>query len=197
MTSMAKIKTLCVYCGSSSRGRESHKVAAMRLGKLMAHAGIRLIFGGGQVGLMGITAQAVLSEGGEVTGIIPKFLDEVEVGLKGCTELIITPDMHTRKQKMAELADAFVVLPGGFGTLDETFEILTWKQLGLHDKPVVIVDLDGYWSPLNAVFERLIGEHYARPDNRALYRFVDSVEEILPALDAAPAFAPGVAAKLL
>jgi len=144
---MAQVRSLCVYCGSSGRGREVHKVAAMRLGKTLARAGVRLVFGGGQVGLMGITAQAALSEGGKVTGIIPKFLDEIEVGLKGCTELIITPDMHTRKQKMAEMADGFVVLPGGLGTLDETFEILTWKQLGLHDKPIVLVDIEGYWRP--------------------------------------------------
>lgn len=192
MTPMAQVRSLCVYCGSSSRGRESHKVAAMRLGKMMARAGIRLIFGGGQVGLMGITAQAALSEGGQVTGIIPKFLDEIEVGLKGCTELIITPDMHSRKEKMAEMADGFVVLPGGLGTLDETFEILTWKQLRLHHKPVIIVDIDGYWRPLTELVDNIIAENYARPENRGLFRVVDSVEEVLPSLEALPPFAAEV-----
>lgn len=197
MTPMAQVRSLCVYCGSSGRGREIHKVAAMRLGKTLARAGIRLVFGGGQVGLMGITAQAALSEGGKVTGIIPKFLDEIEVGLKGCTELIITPDMHTRKQKMAEMADGFVVLPGGLGTLDETFEILTWKQLGLHDKPIVLVDIEGYWRPLAELVENLIAEQYARPEHRELFRIVDSVEEVLPALEALPPFASEVEAKFM
>ncbi len=169
----------------------------MRLGKLMARSGIRLIFGGGQVGLMGITAQAALSEGGEVVGIIPKFLDEVEVGLKGCSELIITPDMHSRKQKMAAMSDGFVVLPGGFGTLDETFEILTWKQLGLHDKPIVIIDLDGYWRPLTELIDNMVAENYARPENRELFRVVDRIEEILPVLATMPASETGVETKLM
>lgn len=197
MTAMAKIQSLCVYCGSSMKGRDSHKQAATRLGTLLAKAGVRLVFGGGQVGLMGLTAGATLAAGGQVTGIIPKFLDEIEVGLRGCTDLIITPDMHTRKQKMAELSDAFVVLPGGLGTLDETFEILTWKQLGLHQKPVIIVDIDDYWAPLGALVDNLIEENYARAENRALYRFVDSVEEVLPALEAEAPYASEVEAKFM
>lgn len=197
MTAMAQIQSLCVYCGSSMKGRDSHKQAATRLGTLLAKAGVRLVFGGGQVGLMGLTAGATLAAGGQVTGIIPKFLDEIEVGLRGCTDLIITPDMHTRKQKMAELSDAFVVLPGGLGTLDETFEILTWKQLGLHQKPVIIVDIDDYWAPLGALVDNLIEENYARAENRALYRFVDSVEEVLPALEAEAPYASEVEAKFM
>lgn len=197
MTPMAKVQSLCVYCGSSSRGRDSHKQAAVRLGTLLGTAGIRLVFGGGQVGLMGMTAEAALQAGGKVTGIIPKFLDEVEVGLKSCTELVITNDMHTRKQKMAELSDGFVVLPGGMGTMDETFEILTWKQLRLHDKPIVIVDIDGYWRPLIELIDNMIAENYARPDHRALFAVVDAVDEVLPALEAMPPFEKEVEAKYM
>ena len=177
------------------KGRDSHKQAAIRLGTLLAESNIRLVFGGGQVGLMGLTAKATLDAGGQVTGIIPKFLDEIEVGLRRCTDLIITPDMHTRKQKMAEISDAFVVLPGGLGTLDETFEILTWKQLGLHQKPVIIVDIDGYWKPLGALIDKLIAERYAKPENRELFRFVDTVEDVVPTLEAMPKFSGEVAAK--
>ena len=177
------------------KGRDSHKQAAIRLGTLLAESNIRLVFGGGQVGLMGLTAKATLDAGGQVTGIIPKFLDEIEVGLRRCTDLIITPDMHTRKQKMAEISDAFVVLPGGLGTLDETFEILTWKQLGLHQKPVIIVDIDGYWKPLGALIDKLIAERYAKPENRELFRFVDTVEQVVPTLEAMPKFSAEVAAK--
>ncbi len=195
MTPMAEIRTLCVYCGSSQRGKESHREAAVRFGAIMANSGIRLVFGGGRVGLMGLIADSVLASGGEVVGIIPRFLDQVEVGHNEVTELIVTENMHDRKAKMAQLSDGFVILPGGLGTLDETFEILTWKQLGLHDKPVVIVDLDGYWKPLVDMIDHMVAENYARPENRDLFRVVASVEDVLPALDAMPAFTHEVEAK--
>ena len=195
MTPMAEIRTLCVYCGSSQRGKQSHREAAVRFGSIMADSGIRLVFGGGRVGLMGLIADSVLAGGGEVVGIIPRFLDQVEVGHNEVTELIVTENMHDRKAKMAQLSDGFVILPGGLGTLDETFEILTWKQLQLHDKPVVIVDLDGYWKPLVDMIDHMVAENYARPENRDLFRVVASVEDVLPALEAMPAFTHEVEAK--
>jgi len=179
---MAKIESLCVYCGSSSNVRESHRSAARTLGSELASVGIRLIYGGGQIGLMGLIADAVLAGGGAVTGIIPKFLDQLEIGHTGCTELIVTENMHDRKLKMASIADAFVILPGGFGTLDETFEILTWKQLGLHDKPVVIADIDGYWTPLLTMMANQFDENYVRPEHRDLFRVAPDVDTILSIL---------------
>ncbi len=195
MTTMSEIRTLCVYCGSSQRGKESHREAAVRFGSIMADSGIRLVFGGGRVGLMGLIADSVLAGGGEVVGIIPRFLDQVEIGHNEVTELIVTENMHDRKAKMAQLSDGFVILPGGLGTLDETFEILTWKQLQLHDKPIVIVDLDGYWKPLVDLIDHMVAEDYARPENRDLFRVVAGVEDVLPALEAMPAFTHEVEAK--
>jgi len=195
MTPNTQIRSLCVYCGSSGRGRDSHHEAARRLGRLMAQAGVRLVYGGGRIGMMGLVADAVLAAGGEVVGIIPRFLDQVEVGHSGVSRMIVTDNMHERNEKMAELADAFVILPGGLGTLDETFEILTWKQLQLHDKPVVIADIDGYWQPLVALVDRMIEENYARPEHRNMFRIVASVDEVLPALEEMPEFRTEIEAK--
>lgn len=183
---MPDIKSLCVYCGSSIRGRDSHHEAARALGETLAAAGIRLVYGGGSVGLMGILADAVLANGGEVVGVIPKFLEQLEVGHSNCTELYVTDNMHDRKLTMARLSDAFAVLPGGLGTLDETFEILTWKQLELHDKPIVLVDLDGFWQPLTTLIDKQIAENYVRTEHRALYAVASGVAEILPTIRAMP-----------
>ena len=187
MKPMAQIRSLCVYCGASDRGRDSHRDAAVRFGAILAEAGVRLIFGGGRIGLMGLVADAALQAGGEVVGIIPKFLDQVEVGHTACTRLIVTDNMHERKQKMAEMSDGFVIMPGGLGTLDETFEILTWKQLQLHDKPIVIADVGGFWKPLVGLIDNLVAENYAKAENRALFSVVDTVEDVLPTLEAMPA----------
>ena len=184
---MAEIKSLCVYCGSSGNVRESHRAAARELGTRMAQADIRLVFGGGRVGLMGIVADAALHAGGHVTGVIPKFLKARELGHTGCTELVVTENMHDRKFRMAALADAIVVLPGGLGTLDEAFEILTWKQIGLHDKPVVFADIDGYWSPLVALIDNQIAERYVREEHRDLFRVAPAIADIFPLLRAMPA----------
>ncbi len=197
MTSMANIKSLCVYCGSSDRGRPAHHDAALRLGRIMAKAGIRLVYGGGRIGMMGRIADAVMERGGEVIGIIPQFLEQVEVGHSGVTQLIVTDNMHDRKQKMAEMSDAFLIMPGGLGTLEETFEILTWKQLGLHQKPIIIADIDGYWHHLTELIDHMIDESYAKPENRALFQVIDSIDELLPALSAMPAFNTDVEAKWL
>lgn len=155
------------------------------LGRIMAAAGIELVFGGGRVGLMGIIADAALKAGGRVVGIIPQHLIQVEVGHGSVSELIVVDSMHQRKEIMFRRADAFAVLPGGPGTLDEMFEILTWRQLRLHDKPVIICNLDRYWQRLIDLVEHMIGQHYARPEFRDFYAVVDRVEDVLPAIAAA------------
>ena len=184
---MAGVKTVCVYCGSSGSTRESHRTAARELGARIGSAGIRLVFGGGRVGLMGLIADAALEAGGNVTGVIPRFLKAREVEHKGCSELIVTENMHDRKRHMAALADAIVVLPGGLGTLDEAFEILTWKQLGLHDMPVVFANIDGFWTHLVRLVESQIAENYVRKSERSLFNVAATVAEILPLLDSLPA----------
>ncbi|MBL8838284.1 MAG: TIGR00730 family Rossman fold protein [Alphaproteobacteria bacterium] len=183
---MVKPRSVCVYCGSSDRGPPAHRDAARRLGGLLAESGIELVFGGGRVGLMGIVADAAMAGGGRVTGIIPDHLLRAEVGHARVSELLVVPTMHERKEAMFRRSDAFVVLPGGAGTLDETFEILTWRQLRLHDKPIVIVDLGGYWRPLLDLIERTIETNYARPAFRDLYMVVPDIDAVLPALAASP-----------
>lgn len=194
---MTSITSLCIYCGSSSRGRTSHHTAARRMGEILAEVRIRLIYGGGSVGVMGMLADAVANGGGEVVGIIPKFLEQLKVGRRDCTELIVTDSMHSRKQRMAELADGFVILPGGLGTLDELFEIMTWRQLGLHDKPIVVVNVDGYWASLRSLLDDIVEENYARPEHRDLLRIVDTVDDVLPALAEMPLASVNVDAKWL
>jgi uncharacterized protein (TIGR00730 family) len=183
---MSRIRSVCVYCASSSRGPESHKAAARELGRWLAENGVRLVFGGGRVGLMGIVADAALAAGGEVVGVIPSFLRDLELAHDGCDEMIVTTSMHSRKQKMAELSDAFAILPGGLGTLDEAFEMITWRQLKLHDKPIVMVNIDGYWQPLRNLVDHVTAQHYMRPSDAPLFRMVDRVEDVLPALSEAP-----------
>jgi len=184
---MTTPRSVCVFCGSSDRAARSHRVAATKLGRILAAADIELVFGGGRVGLMGVIADAVLTAGGRAVGVIPDHLVKAEVGHGRVTELIVTRTMHERKQTMFARADAFIVLPGGPGTLDETFEILTWRQLQLHDKPVVICDLGGYWQPLVALIEHMIRRRYVRADFRSFYSVVDRVDRILPSLALAPA----------
>jgi uncharacterized protein (TIGR00730 family) len=183
---MSMIKSLCVFCGSAGRVDEAHRAAASEFGRTAAMRGIRLVYGGGRIGLMGLAADAALAAGGAVVGIIPRHLQEAEVGHQGVTELIVTADMHTRKRLMFDMSDGFVVLPGGLGTLDETFEILTWKQLRLHDKPIVILDAAGYWKPLVALVDHTITEGYARPQNRQMFTVVETVPAVFEALAAAP-----------
>jgi uncharacterized protein (TIGR00730 family) len=190
---MAAVKRLCVYLGSSGKVDEAYRAAATRLGVIMGQAGVELIYGGGRVGLMGLLADAVLASGGRVTGIIPQHLHDKEVGHRNVSELIIVDNMHNRKRQMFEMADAFAVLPGGLGTLDETLEIITWKQLGLHDKPIVLVDVAGYWTPLLGLIDHIILSGFAGRGARNYYRVVSRVEDLLPALAAAPA--PAIAAE--
>jgi len=158
--------TLCVYCGSNAGASPVYAEAAKALGTRLAEDGLRLVYGGGNVGLMGILANAVLDAGGEVTGVIPGQLVEWEVAHRGLTELIVVDSMHQRKQRMFELADGFIALPGGFGTLDEMFEMLTWRQLGLGDKPCAFFDVNGFWQPLMAMFDQMVAERFLHTDQR-------------------------------
>ncbi len=179
---MKRLNSLCVYCGSSSQVDPRYRDAAIRLGELLAENRITLVYGGGRVGLMGLMADACLQAGGAVIGVIPDFLRRAEVGHGAVTELVVVDNMHERKRTMFERSDGFVILPGGLGTLDETFEILTWKQLRLHDKPIVAVDIAGYWQPLAALIDHVIGAGFARPEMRQLLTVVDRIDQVLPAL---------------
>lgn len=194
---MAIVKRICVYCASSSKVDEAYRAAATRLGVLLAEAGIELIYGGGRIGLMGLMADAALARGGRVIGVIPYHLHDREVGHSGLSELLVVGSMHERKRRMFELADAFAVLPGGLGTLDETFEIITWKQLGLHDKPIVIIDVAGYWAPLATLIEHAIAKGFAAPTARNLYRILPRPEDLLPALAEAAPPKPAADSKLV
>jgi uncharacterized protein (TIGR00730 family) len=176
---MATVKRLCVYCGSSSGIDPIHVEAARRLGTLLARARIRLVYGGGRVGLMGVLANAVLAAGGEVTGIIPAHLHDAEVGHHGVTDLLIVGSMHERKRRMFEMSDAFVTLPGGLGTLDETFEIITWKQLGLHDKPIILLDSAGYWQPLLGLIDHIVAQGLARESAYGLFEVAPDLETLM------------------
>lgn len=174
--------TACVYCGSSSRVADVYKKAAHDLGDLLGKCGVTVVYGGGRVGLMGIVADATLKAGGKVVGVIPDHLQTAEVGHGGLTELHVVDDMHARKRMMVERSDGFVVLPGGLGTMDEFFEIVTWKQLRLHAKPIVLVNIDGYWDPLLKLYDHMTAEGFCRPECRALIRTVDTVDAVPAAL---------------
>lgn len=180
------MKRVCVYCGSAVGDDPAYRNAAEKLGSILAGSGIGLVYGGGRVGLMGVLADAALKAGGEVIGIIPGHLHAREIGHQGATRLIVVGSMHERKQKMFELADAFAILPGGFGTIEEAMEMITWRQLGLHDKPIFLIDAAGYWAPLIMLFDHVIARGFARPDSRDLFRVLKRVEDVPLALAASP-----------
>jgi len=183
---MKKIGRLCVYCGSSGAVEPQFREAASELGTRLGAAGIELVYGGGRVGLMGLLADAALTAGGKVTGIIPTRLRDAEVAHPGITELIVVDGMHDRKRLMAEKADAFAVLPGGIGTLDELFETLSWKQLELHDKPILLVDIGGYWAPLRELLDHIVVSGFAREQTRGLLHLVPSVSALMTTLSKEP-----------
>ncbi|MFM2045634.1 MAG: hypothetical protein RLY86_4210, partial [Pseudomonadota bacterium] len=162
---MSHIRSVCVYCGSANGVEEIYKDSARDLGRRIAAEGLRLVYGGGRVGLMGICADAALAAGGEVVGIIPEHIQKLEVDHTGLTELHVVESMHIRKAMMVEQSDAFAILPGGIGTLDEAFEIITWRQLMLHDKPVVIVNVNGFWNPLIALLDHMQDTGFMRKPN--------------------------------
>ena len=193
---MNKIRTVCVYCGSGPGTNPRFVEAAIGLGKALAENGIRLVYGGGSIGLMGAVATSVLDHGGSVTGIIPDFLTARENALKRVQEMIVTPDMHERKRLMFERSDAFVALPGGIGTLEELVEQLTWQQLGRHAKPVLLANIDGFWEPLLALLAHMRATEFIRASLAVNILKAERVEDILPRLRAAAARAPEGTEKL-
>lgn len=160
------MKSICVYCGSNAGNKPVYAERAQALGARIASEGLQLIYGGGNVGLMGIVADAVLVNGGEVVGVIPEQLVQWEVAHKGLTRLEVVANMHERKARMFDLADAFIALPGGFGTLDEMFEMLTWRQLGLGKKPCAFLDVDGFYAPLMGMIDRMVEERFLHAEQR-------------------------------
>jgi uncharacterized protein (TIGR00730 family) len=176
-----RIRSVCVYCGSGPGRNPAYAAAARHLGKALAKAGIGLVYGGGSLGLMGEVAKSTLKHGGHVTGIIPTFLSARERMLKEVTELVVTEDMHQRKMEMFRRSDAFVALPGGIGTLEELVEQLTWSQLGRHDKPIVVANIDGFWSPFMTLLKHMGEESFIRPGLEVTFNVVERAQDILPA----------------
>lgn len=187
---MTKIKSLCVFCGAAVGGDPAYAEAARALGRMTARRGVQLVFGAGHVGMMGIVADAALAAGGDVVGVIPQHLMDRELAHRGLTELHVVQSMHARKQKMFDLADAVAVLPGGFGTLDETFEVMTWKQLGLHDKPIVLIDTAGYWRPFVELIANITRSGFAHSDHAELFAMVETPEQLFDRLEKMPAGHP-------
>lgn len=195
--SMAAIRSICVYCGSGSGVDPAFMAAASVLGREMARHDIALVYGGGNVGLMGTVARAVLEHGGQVTGIIPDFLKSRERMLDEVQETIVVPDMHTRKQLMFDRADAFVALPGGVGTLEELVEQMTWAQLGQHSKPILMLSTNGFWRPLIVLLTHMREFGFIRPGLELNYLVADAPEEVIPMLTAAAGPGDGAAVAAL
>ena len=187
-----EMKRVCVFCGSSAGTRPVYAEAARATGRLLAERGIGLVYGGGRVGLMGEVADAVLAAGGEVTGVIPRGLMDREVGHRGLTTLHVTGTMHERKALMVDLSDGFVALPGGYGTLDELCEALTWSQLGIHARPCGVLNVDGYFDALLALFDHAVREGFVREPHRGLV--LEASEPAAP-LDAMARFRPSATEK--
>jgi len=177
------ISSVCVYCGSADAVPDHYKTLARDVSTALAQHKLNIVYGGGHVGLMGVVADSALRVGVKVIGIIPEHIKSREVQHTGLTELHVVPDMHTRKRMMVERADAFLILPGGLGTLDETFEILTWKKLSLHNKPIIIYNYQGYWDPLLVLIERTLQDGFSQPSDRALYQVVTDIKGMFEILD--------------
>ena len=173
------MRSVCVYCGSNPGSRPIYTERAIALGDRLAKDGLALVYGGGNVGLMGVVADAVLAAGGEVIGVIPEQLVGWEVAHRGVTRLEVVPNMHERKARMFDLSDAFVALPGGFGTLDEMFEMLTWRQLGIGNKPCAFLDVDGFYTPLVAMMDRMVAEGFVHAEQRRDLWHGDDIEAML------------------
>jgi uncharacterized protein (TIGR00730 family) len=181
---MKHIHSLCVFCGSRAGVDPAFTEAAEQLGRNLAERRVRLVYGGGSIGLMGVVTQTVLDHGGQVTGVIPEFLMRREVGNPALTELIVVDSMHERKRRMFELADAFAVLPGGLGTLDEAIEIMTWQQLGLHAKPIAVLSVADFWTVFETLIEHVIAQGFADAAIRNLFTVTGDVESLLATLEA-------------
>ncbi len=192
----SKIGKICVYCGSGPGTDPAFVAAARAFGKVLAENGIGLVYGGGAVGMMGTLATSVLEHGGEVTGIIPEFLMVRERAPRGAHNLIVTHDLHERKRKMFEMADAFVAMPGGVGTLEELVEQLTWVQLGRHRKPVLIANIENFWQPLCALLDHMKALEFIRGDLDFDLLVAGKVEDILPMLQTAADKVPETAKKM-
>ncbi len=192
----SKIRKICVYCGSGPGTDPAFVESARNFGAVLAENGIGLVFGGGSVGMMGTLAKSVLDHGGEVTGIIPEFLVVREHAMRGADNLIVTHDMHERKRKMFEMADAFVAMPGGIGTLEEVVEQITWVQLGRHRKPILLANIKGFWNPLCALIEHMKKLEFIRGDLNFDLLVADKVSDILPMLQEAAQSTPEEAKKM-
>ncbi len=192
----SKIRKICVYCGSGPGTDPAFVESARAFGAVLAENGIGLVFGGGSVGMMGTLAKSVLDHGGEVTGIIPEFLVAREHAMRGADNLIVTRDMHERKRKMFEMADAFVAMPGGIGTLEEVVEQMTWVQLGRHRKPILLANIKGFWNPLCALIEHMRKLEFIRGDLNFDLLVADKVVDILPMLQMAAQATPDEAKKM-
>lgn len=183
---MTDVKAVCVFCGSRMGEDPAHGAAGRALGRALAQKDVTMVYGGGGIGLMAETARATIEAGGRVTGVIPEFLRAYEVGVvEGATELVVE-GMHERKAKMFEISDAFVILPGGLGTLDEAIEITTWKQLQQHNKPIIFVNVNGYWDPFAALIDRVVDGGFGHHKVKDLYQIVDTVEDVFTAIEQAP-----------
>ena len=181
---MTQLRSICVYCGSGHGNDPAFAEAAIQLGRDMARAGITLVYGGGNVGLMGVVARAVLDNGGHVVGIIPEFLKAREIMIPDAQELIVVPDMHTRKRIMFDRADAFVALPGGVGTLEELVEQMTWAQLGQHKKPILLANVRNFWKPLLVLLAHMREAGFIRQDTEVHYQVAEKVADVIPMLRA-------------
>lgn len=182
---MTDLKTVCVYCGSGTGNDPAYETAAVELGREIARAGLKLVYGGGSIGLMGAVASSALRNGAHVTGVIPRFLEEREVMMEKVSELIVTEDMHERKRIMFERADAFVALPGGIGTLEEVVEMMTWGQLGRHRRPVLLANIGGFWNPLERLLQHMQDEAFIRPGFEVDYHMCDRIADVVPMLERA------------
>lgn len=183
---MTTLKSLCVFCGSRAGADPAYAQEAETLGRLLAERGVRLVYGGGGIGLMAVVANAAIRAGGRVTGVIPEFLRAYEVGVVDGAEELVVESMHARKARMFDISDAFVVLPGGLGTLDESIEITTWKQLQQHNKPIIFVNTNGYWEPYLALIERVVEAGFGHHKVRELFSVVARVEDVFAAIAQAP-----------
>ncbi|WND02155.1 TIGR00730 family Rossman fold protein [Temperatibacter marinus] len=184
MAQHKKINSICVYCGSRMGDHSFYEKTAVDLGTWLGENGKTLVYGAGSIGLMGVVARSTMAAGGPVIGIIPEHLNSIEITQAGMDETIITKNMHERKNHMFEKSDAFIVLPGGLGSMDEFFEMLTWAQLRLHCKPIYLFNVNGYWNPLLSFLDHLIDAGFADKQNKNLFTVVSSIEELAPLIEA-------------
>ncbi len=179
-------KSICIYCGGYTLTPQKYKSSAEEISRQLVRNGYEIIYGGSRVGLMGVVADAALAEGGRVTGIIPEFLRSIEFEHNGLSETHIVPDLHSRKRMMIERSNAFLILPGGVGTLDEAFEVILWKKLKLHNKPIIMFNQDGYWNDLIAVIDKTIQEGFSKPDSEPWFKVANNPQHVLTLLAQQP-----------